>query len=98
MTMKFTDFAIGKKLAVVLSGCTLLVVCLSGLSLWDYQETGKFQEDSHDRLAKCLLADEEGAAQELAERLDALNRERRAIEAAGCEIADSPVPLNAVTA
>jgi single-stranded-DNA-specific exonuclease len=30
---------------------------------------------------ECLLADEEAAAQALAERLDALNRERRAIEA-----------------
>ena len=62
---KFANLKIGKKLAIVLGGCILLLVSLSSLALWGDKTMERCQADTRDRLTKSLLADQvtAGAAQ-----------------------------------
>jgi methyl-accepting chemotaxis protein len=57
---KLANLPIGKKLALVLGGCVLLLAVLSGLSLWGSAKISAVEADSRDRLTKCLLADQIG--------------------------------------
>lgn len=55
---RFADIKIASKLALVLACCVLLLSSLSGLSIWGYRAIAKLEDDSRDRLTKCLLADQ----------------------------------------
>src|SRR5579864_6804866 len=54
---KLVDIGIGKKLALVLGGCVLLLAGLSGLSIWGFQSMAKSEKFTRDRLGKTLLVD-----------------------------------------
>ncbi len=55
---RFADIEIGKKLGLVLGGGLFLLAGLSGLSLWGFHANGKLEDDSLDRMTKCLLSEQ----------------------------------------
>jgi len=62
---KFANLKIGKKLGVVLGASIVLLVSLCALAMWGNKVMEKCESDTHNRLTKCLLADQvtAGAAQ-----------------------------------
>jgi methyl-accepting chemotaxis protein len=55
---KFTNLKIAKKLALILGSCVALLLALTGLALWGNKTIAKYDEDSRDRLTKCLLVEQ----------------------------------------
>jgi methyl-accepting chemotaxis protein len=55
---KFANLKVGKKLALVLGACVLLLVSLTGLALWGNRAITKYDEDTRNRLIKSLLAEQ----------------------------------------
>jgi methyl-accepting chemotaxis protein len=57
---RLKDIGIGRKFGIVLGGCVLLLAGLACVSWFGFRTMAKCEEDSRDRLTKCLLADQVG--------------------------------------
>ena len=55
---KFVNAKLSRKLGIVLGGCVFLLATLAGLALWSNRTITRYEEDSVDRLTKCLLAEQ----------------------------------------
>ena len=55
---KFANVTIGRKLTLVLGVCVFLLVGLAGLALWGIRTISRYEEDTRNRLTKCLLAEQ----------------------------------------
>ena len=57
---KLTDLAIGRKITILFGGTVVLLVGLAVISFWGSKTIARYEDDSRDRLTKCLLADQVG--------------------------------------